>query len=414
MRRIPLLFLGLLGVCITWAGAQPPGKTNQPPPVAGGVQEKESKGEDKDLTPSKGGKDNYISSVGGRGLNEWMTDLKNVDPSVRERAIRAVVMFGPLASQAIPTLIERTNDKDGSPRIRAVMALGIMELPDKDIPKVVEALVRRISNEPQAIIRYQAMISLTRFQPIDAKGAIPPLAKEVDDQNTWEIRKLAVSLLTSLGYDDVKGPDPVALRGLIMALKDPAIQVKQEAVFGLATIGRPLDPALAASVKSALSTLTNNSDKGIAIWANVGLINLDKPDGKLLANITKHLEDQRADVRALAARALGTLGKLAEFSVPELTKALKDPEPEVQMMVIWALAMMGSSGSKALPSLKELVENKKTLEPVKQSAQMAIGQISGKPEGALAPKTGATPTPTKGTSTKDSKGDTPGGKSKTP
>jgi HEAT repeat protein len=266
------------------------------------------------------------------------------------------------------------------------MALGMMDLADRDIPKVVEALVRRISSEPQAVVRYQAMISLSRFQPIDAKAAIAPLAKEVEDQNTWEIRKLAVSLLTSLGYDDQKGPDPIAMRGLITALKDPAIQVKQEAVFGLATIGRPADQALATNVKGAFTTLINNSDKGIAIWANVGLINLEKPDGKLLANITKHLSDPRADVRVLAARALGTLGKLAEFTIPELTKALTDPEPEVQVMAIWALAMMGSSGSKALPNLRELADNKKTLESVKQSALMAIGQISGKPDGTLAPK----------------------------
>jgi hypothetical protein len=385
MRRIPLLVLGLLLANLAWAASQSQPKNSQPPPSAEGTPEKR-KPDDKDLAPSKGSKDSYTSSVGGRGLNEWMTDLKNADPSVRERAIRAVAMFGPLASQAIPILIERTNDKDGSPRIRAVMALGMMDLADRDIPKVVEALVRRISSEPQAVVRYQAMISLSRFQPIDAKAAIAPLAKEVEDQNTWEIRKLAVSLLTSLGYDDQKGPDPIAMRGLITALKDPAIQVKQEAVFGLATIGRPADQALATNVKGAFTTLINNSDKGIAIWANVGLINLEKPDGKLLANITKHLSDPRADVRVLAARALGTLGKLAEFTIPELTKALTDPEPEVQVMAIWALAMMGSSGSKALPNLRELADNKKTLESVKQSALMAIGQISGKPDGTLAPK----------------------------
>jgi len=50
--------------------------------------------------------------------------------------------------------------------------------------------------------------------------------------------------------------------------------------------------------------------------------------------------------------------------------------------------MMGPNAIKALPNLRDLAENKKTLEPVKQSAQMAIGQITGKPEGSLAPKPG--------------------------
>ena len=36
----------------------------------------------------------YAREVGGRPLSEWITDLKNIDPSVRERALRAIPLGG--------------------------------------------------------------------------------------------------------------------------------------------------------------------------------------------------------------------------------------------------------------------------------------------------------------------------------
>src|SRR5262249_53955850 len=60
-----------------------------------------------------------------QSLNQWMLDLRHADPSVRDKAIRAIVQFGPAAREAVPALVDQTyNMQDGDPRVRAVIALG--------------------------------------------------------------------------------------------------------------------------------------------------------------------------------------------------------------------------------------------------------------------------------------------------
>ena len=279
----------------------------------------------------------YAREVGGRPLSEWITDLKNIDPSVRERALRAIPLFGPPASQAVPTIMERCLDRDASPRVRAIGALGMLEISDKDVPKVVETLAKRISDDPQSAIKFQAM----------------------------------------------KGPDVRCLRAMVIALKDPSMAVRQEAVYGLAVLGRPFDMTVAQTIEKALVTMTDNKDKGISIWAHVGMMNLTKADSTHLKPIMKNLKDKDPQVRLLAVRAMGTLGKLALFGLPELIEALDDKEAEVQYTAIWAIAAMGSSADKAVPPLRAMYQKTALPEPIRMSARAAVEQISGKKEPPL-------------------------------
>ncbi len=325
----------------------------------------------------------YAREVGGRPLSEWITDLKNIDPSVRERALRAIPLFGPPASQAVPTIMERCLDRDASPRVRAIGALGMLEIADKDVPKVVETLAKRISDDPQSAIKFQAMMTLSRFGIEEGKPAIPALVKMAEDPTTWEARKLAISLLGKYGYDAMKGPDVRCLRAMVIALKDPSMAVRQEAVYGLAVLGRPFDMTVAQTIEKALVTMTDNKDKGISIWAHVGMMNLTKADSTHLKPIMKNLKDKDPQVRLLAVRAMGTLGKLALFGLPELIEALDDKEAEVQYTAIWAIAAMGSSADKAVPPLRAMYQKTALPEPIRMSARAAVEQISGKKEPPL-------------------------------
>jgi HEAT repeat protein len=343
----------------------------------------QEKGSVFDLNSKKETSPGYTREVGGRVLSEWMNDLKNIDPSVRERALRAIPLFGPPASEAVPIILERCLDRDASPRVRAVGALGMLEIAEKDVPKVIEALAKRISDDPQSAIKFQAMMTLSRFGIDEGKIAIPALAKMAEDPTTWEARKLAVSLLGKFGYDAMRGPDIRCLRAMVVALKDQSMAVRQEAVYGLAVLGRPLDMATAQVVEKALSTMTDNKDKGISIWAHVGMMNLTKADGAHLKPIMKQLNDKDAQVRILALRAIGTLGKLALFGLPELIDMLNDKEPEVQYNAIWAIASMGTSAEKAVTPLRTLYQKTTVAEPVRVSARMAVEQITGKKEPAL-------------------------------
>src|ERR1700676_2228801 len=51
-----------------------------------------------------------IYQIEGKTLEKWMDDTRSEDPSVRERAIRAIVRFGPRATIAVPYLVNRCQD----------------------------------------------------------------------------------------------------------------------------------------------------------------------------------------------------------------------------------------------------------------------------------------------------------------
>ena len=72
------------------------------------------------------------SEIGGRTFEQWKVDLKHSDPSVRSEAILAIALFGNAATEAIPLLLDRCLDRDASPRVKAVLALTVLEIPERE------------------------------------------------------------------------------------------------------------------------------------------------------------------------------------------------------------------------------------------------------------------------------------------
>src|SRR5205823_3421076 len=121
----------------------------------------------KSMTPS-------ITEVDGKNLTQWMKDLGSGDASTREEAIRAVVLFpGPHAGELVTSLLTRCQDGDTSLRVRAVMALTVLEVRRDEIPRIVKAMGDRLTIDGQAIVRFHAALCLLRFgeDGRDAVGA---------------------------------------------------------------------------------------------------------------------------------------------------------------------------------------------------------------------------------------------------
>ncbi len=62
--------------------------------------------------------------------------------------------------------------------------------------------------------------------------------------------------------------------------------------------------------------------------------------GQDISKLVKDLRDQRINVRAAAARALGRIGPEAKAAVPALSKALKDNNADVRRAAARALKQM--------------------------------------------------------------------------
>ncbi len=353
-----------------------PGRGIKPPAQVVGPDGKPVTGST-GLTGMMGSNYQPPTEVGGKLLRDWVIDLRSADPSLREQAIRAIASFGPNAREAIPQLVERMADRDSSPRMRAVLAIKYMDYYDKDIPKVVDGLAKRVSEDPQAAIRYEALMALGRFNYQEGgRTALPAVLKVADDQGNWEVRRSAYSILPKLGADET-GVDARVYKALINGVKDTAARARHEALIGLALLGKPNDAVLATQMEKALISVLNSRDVPSEIFARVALIGYNSANTKIqMPLIIKHVRDTDFAHRMIAIRAVSMLGPPAHESVPDLVIYLNDKNPELIMSVCMALTSMGPDAQRAADPLRQFLSKKEIPDDLRSAASFALDAVS--------------------------------------
>jgi HEAT repeat protein len=321
---------------------------------------------------------NTNPEIGGKSLDQWIKDVEDRDPSVREQAIKMVAMLGPQAKRAAPALIRQMQPpNDLSPMTNAAIAIGLV-LPD-DPKHQKEAITSLISllGSSQGIVRFQAATSLGHFGP-PARAAIPRLTPLTRDQFSWEIRRAASYALGRVGYDENNLPDIRALSALADAIDDVSKEVRVEALQGLINLGTPVSPTDQQTLRALLEKRVRvDKDKYVGIWVRIALMRLDPTliTDANLGYISKHLKStEPAGINADAARALGALGAAAKSKIPDLIEAIKSSDPSLVAWSSWALGQMGTEAKQAVPALTALLESADPA--VKAAAQEAIKQIN--------------------------------------
>lgn len=365
LRLLPLLLLILL---------DPLGATAQ---VPGGAKDKETKTDP--MTPV----------LDGRTVEVWTKDLINPDPSVREEAIRAMMFFGKEASTepVVKLLLARTTDQDVSPRLRALQALSAVKIPEKMWPEVIKMVSARLE-DGQLVIRAQASLALVSFGK-EAYPALPAVVQGARSGGSWEIRRACVHVLGVIGNGpkNDQPPDPRAVNVLVTCLKDPALQVRMEAIYALGALGRPIETPLRQAVETELLRLANDKDRNVSIWAWMSLMCVTEVNDKAVAAVRDNLRHEDPRVRTTAARALAQIGSHARFAVPDLAKLLRDKEPNVVVAAINTLAAIDDPGLEAKNGLSALIadkdypEKEKPLrEYLQKMAQAALDHINKVPK----------------------------------
>ena len=324
-----------------------------------------------------------INEVDGKSLVQWTKELTNPDASIREEAIRAVVFFsGPHSHELITALIERCQDRgDVSVKVRAIMALTILEVRKEDIPRIVKAMGERLQVDTQVIVRFQAAVALVRFGE-DSKDAMTALIKGATDQQSFEIRRMCIRALEACGYMNVVGsvgPDPRVTNVLLNALHDPASQVRQEAVIALGSMGRSSDPMLYSKTIDLLPRVSvSDRDKIVRIWALVSWMALDKPSELGIKRIVDLLKDPEQRVRLAAVRALGIMGTRGKTVVSTLIEMLNDKDPAIVVAACSSLAGLADGAAPALKALTAMSERKDIDKGMKALVDATIKQIKSK------------------------------------
>ncbi len=316
-----------------------------------------------------------VEKVGDKKLSQWIADLRNSDPSVREEAIRMIILFGPSAAEAVPALLDRLHDADTSPRAKAIVALALIKINDADRSRVVAALGEKLQTDLQAVVRYNAAMALSMIGK-DTRGALPGLLHGMEDQGSWEIRRASIAAVIEAGATKT-GPDPRATRALLTAVEDRAAQVRLEAVLALGQMGRPDDGVLLDHTLRVLKSMTADKDKTVDIWARLSQMALmDKVDDVDLQYLSKCAKiGELSRVRVQAVRALGVVGIKTKTVVPQLIDLLADKDAAVAGNACIALGGIRDPGPNVEKALTDLSLNKEAEEEVKKAALKALDDI---------------------------------------
>lgn len=328
---------------------------------------------------------NANPEIAGKSLDQWIKEIEDRDPSVREHAIKMVALLGPQARRAIPALIRQAqiDQNDLSPRTNAVIAIGLI-VPDdpKHVKDAVAALMPLLSS-PQGIIRLQAATTMGNLGT-GARTATSRLTHLIKDPASWEIRKAAAYALGRTAYDDHNMPDMRALAGLADAVDDVSKEVRVEALQGLINLGPPPSAPEQQQLKALLEKrIKVDKDKYVGIWVRVALMRMDAASvtDTNISYIAKQLKaTDPPGIAADAARALGAMGPVSGKKVGDLMEALKSSDASLVAWSAWALGRIGSDAKAALPALMAL---KESAEPsVKNAAAEAIKDINNPPKRA--------------------------------
>jgi HEAT repeat protein len=327
----------------------------------------------------------------GKTLKQWVEEInrtKTPDPGLRQRAIQAVTIFDPeqASKEASAALIESVADPDTSIRVNALMALTMIGVHKDQVRQALPALVRRLKEDTQGIVRLNAALALAEME-LAARDAIPALIDQSKDLTSYEIRKACVIALARIGQADEKTPPDMRaitalgqkLTGGLGTYADTSAEVRLTAVWALGQMGVPADPRDKAVLVNALKSALRDPQKIIQIWARVSLIHIDGINDDYLKDIVVHLRGSDATCKVEAIKALGAVGpKAARVCLTDLMELLNEKDQGLMAGAAMALGSWGDTADKALPMLQKLHDAKDTDERAKPILKDAIEKIQGK------------------------------------
>lgn len=276
--------------------------------------------------------------------------LHDPAPAVRLEAARGLAAWE--QAETVQALIGALDNAEPAVREAAARSLGELQDPAS------AAWLRPALAHPQAAVRAQLLQAL---RPLRCAAALPTARSLLDDAEP-AVRAAAVELIAWL-----KPPEDLP-RLAQLAGDDAAPAVRRAALAALA-----FAPADAPGVDAVLArSLREEADWSLREAAAATLVRLRWP--ALRPALQAALEDSHWQVRLLAARALGRLGRAAAPALPALIAQLDRPVPNLRKEVVIALGEVGDPAAR--PALLGVADD---LNPdVRKLARLALTALDAK------------------------------------
>lgn len=250
----------------------------------------------------------------------------------------ALATIAPDDPAYLPVLVTGLLDERGSVREAAAHSLTVV---GRDAQGVVPALAEwlRCTGDPSdPAIDRSAVEALTRI----GAPAVPALARAIDKETDWRVRRTAAEILGRIG----PAGGGAATAALIHAAAAQRTAVRQAAIVAIGKLGRVANPAVPVLV-AALDE-ADDTDRRAAAEA-LGMVG-PLPETARQALLAA-LHDSEFDVRVAAAHALARHGERAGTLLPVLLPLVSDAAPDLCQDALRAIQTLGPDADAAVPRL---------------------------------------------------------------
>jgi HEAT repeats len=248
--------------------------------------------------------------------------LRNGEDSLRLQAAQELGNVASDGAIAVPALTWALLTDTGAPiRKRSAESLAgvVKKLNDGSTTKAVaRAFVSGLDdNDPS--VREACAKGLGQIGP-DPEAVVPALVKAAKDADEW-VRGAAVAALGLIqmhaGVDRADGR-----RAIVAAMNDASYHVREMGIFAFW--------ATAEKSPEVCIGLLKNDDVRTRRSVVAALVRNSSLAAVVAPELTDALTDLDATVRALAARALGSIQPRSQAAVAALNRALSDPDDGVK------------------------------------------------------------------------------------
>ena len=276
-----------------------------------------------------------------------------LDSGVGDYAVEAL---GRIGLPALPYLIQALDHGYSGVRVRAAAALGQIGPEAKDaIPKLVEILLK---DQEECSVRIAAARALGEIKA-ESPDAISALITARRNTNTWcryrnEREQLAKATLKSLSQIG-----QAAVPWIVDAVRDerdPSVRVDLILVLGeIEEIGEE-GHDINETANWLMGIVRQYPNMRASAAKGLGSIGPKAPKAlpEICETLCDLLRDTDSSVRQAAAEALVKIG---QASIDCLTRSLRSPYGHVRERAAWVLGELGPSASETFPQLKELLRD---------------------------------------------------------